>query len=255
MRLTILGSSGSLAGPSNPASGYLVEVDHLGVVLDLGPGTLAELQRITDPSLVHVAFSHLHADHCLDFPSLMVWRRFHPEAAAAGRSLLYGPSPAPVFFGRLSANDQPEGIDDMSDTFAFTPWRAHEPQQVERLTITPYPVVHPVEAYALRVVENSTGKTLTYSGDSAFTDELIAAAEGADIFLCEANWGAQDSSQVPGMHMNGQEAGMIAERAGVKRLVLVHVPPWIDPEDAVAAARTQYSGPVEFGLPRTVYEL
>lgn len=256
MRLTILGSSGSLAGPDNAASGYLVEVDQgPGVVLDLGPGTLARLQEVTNPSAAHVAFSHLHADHCLDFPSLMVWRRFHPTAAARERNLLYGPAAAPVLLGRLSSDDQPEGIDDLSDTFAFAPWQAREPQLAGGVTITPFPMIHPVEAYALRVTDSATGTTLTYSGDTAYTEELVEAARGADLFLCEANWGTDSGAEVPGMHMNGQEAGRIAAQAGVKRLVLIHIPPWVDKEAAVAAARTQYHGPVEFGYPMTRYQV
>ncbi|WP_448854646.1 MBL fold metallo-hydrolase [Corynebacterium frankenforstense] len=254
MRLTILGSSGSLAAPDNPASGYLLEVDNApGVVLDLGPGTLARLQRFIDPASVHVLFSHLHADHCLDFPSLMVWRRFHPDAPAVARSLLYAPKPAPVFFGRLSSDDQPDGVDDLSDTFAFTPWRAHQPEIVDRVTVTPYPMVHPVEAYALRVEEHTTGATLAYSGDTAYNDQLVEAARDVDLFLCEANWGIDSGGDVPGMHMNGVEAGRAARLAGAKRLVIIHVPPWVDKQATVAAAAAEFGGPVEFGDPGTVY--
>lgn len=256
MRLTILGSSGSLAGPDNAASGYLLEADSgPGLVLDLGPGTLARLQELTSPGAVNGAFTHLHADHCLDFPSLMVWRRFHPTDSAAERNLLFAPSAAPILLGRLSSDDQPNGVDDFSDTFDFTAWSPHTPVKAGELTITPYPMVHPVEAYALRVTENQSGKTIAHSGDTAYNEELIAAARDADLFLCEANWGTQSGTDVPGMHMNGREAGRIAAQANVARLVLIHIPPWVDKEAAVEAARREYSGPVEFGYPSTVYEV
>ena len=52
MRLTVVGCSGSLAGPDSPASCYLVEAEHEGrtwrVVLDLGNGALGPLQRHLD---------------------------------------------------------------------------------------------------------------------------------------------------------------------------------------------------------------
>ncbi|RDH11666.1 MBL fold metallo-hydrolase, partial [Tsukamurella pulmonis] len=83
MRLTILGCSGSVGGPLAACSGYLLEVDgHPPVVMDFGPGVLGELQQRVDPNTATVMLSHLHADHCLDLPSLLVWRRYHPEPAA-----------------------------------------------------------------------------------------------------------------------------------------------------------------------------
>src|SRR5690625_776963 len=92
MKLTILGCSGSVPSPNNPASGYLVSFpDAPSIVMDLGPGTFAALQEIQDPCDAHLTFSHLHADHCTDFPSLMVWRRFHPDAPAASRNFMFGP--------------------------------------------------------------------------------------------------------------------------------------------------------------------
>ena len=104
MKLTILGCSGSVPTAQNPASGYLLSFDNApSIVLDMGPGTLAQLEQQQDPCDAHVAFSHLHADHCLDFPSLMVWRRFHPTAPAASRNMCFGPKATPTHLGRLSA--------------------------------------------------------------------------------------------------------------------------------------------------------
>ena len=93
MQLTILGCSGSLAAPGNPASSYVISVPgETDVVMDFGPGALAAMQERFDPSAAHVIFSHLHADHCSDFPSLLVWRRYHPSAPAQQRHRLIGPS-------------------------------------------------------------------------------------------------------------------------------------------------------------------
>lgn len=247
MKLTILGSSGSVSGPENPASGYLISVDNSpAVIMDLGPGVLGELQKVQDPVEAHVVFTHLHADHCLDFPSLMVWRRFHPDHPADSRHLCYGPADTPNHLGRLSA-DTPGEVDDFSDTFAFTPWQHGREEIVDRVSITPYSVVHPIESFGLRVVEHTTNKVLAYSGDSAYTENLVECARDADVFLCEATWGDGTTPRPPQMHMSGAEAGRIAQLAGAKRLVLVHIPPWGDPEGAVRAAREHFDGPVEFG--------
>ncbi|MBN9644135.1 MBL fold metallo-hydrolase [Corynebacterium mendelii] len=249
MKLDILGCSGSLAAPGNPASGYLLHsAGHRPVIMDFGPGCLAALQQVADPSTAHVVFSHLHADHCMDFPSLLVWRRYHPQQPATARNTLIAPGFAPDRLGRLSA-DEPDGVDDFSDTFDFSPWIPAVSQRVGGLTITPRPAVHPTEAYCLRVEEQSTGKVLAYSGDTDYTRNCVAAARGADVFLCEATWGASSEGKVADMHVSGREAGIMAREAGVKHLLLVHIPPWVDPGEAKTAAEKQFPGPVTLAVP------
>lgn len=245
MKLTILGSSGSLGAPDNAASGYLIQMDNApSILMDMGPGVLAQLERVQNPSDAHVVFSHLHADHCVDFPSLLVWRRYHPTAAAKGRNLCFGPTDTPIRMGRLSA-DSVDNIDDMSDTFAFTPWENAQEELVGAVSITPYSVIHPIETFALRVEHKRSGKVVAYSGDSSYTENLIDCARNADVFLCEATWGETSEGKAPNMHMSGAEAGRIARLAGVKRLVLVHIPPWGNAEAALEKARSEYDGPID----------
>lgn len=254
MQLTILGCSGSLAAPGNPASSYVISVPgETDVVMDFGPGALAAMQERFDPSAAHVIFSHLHADHCSDFPSLLVWRRYHPTAPAEQRHRLIGPSYAPEHLGRMSA-DAPGEHDDFTDTFEFTTWRAGQPEQLSGLSITPFDAIHPAqESHALRI-EDASGKVITFSGDSGYTPTLIDAARDADFFLCEAAWGATSEGKAEGMHLSGKEAGSIAREAGVKTLVLVHIQPWTDPEDVLAAARTEFDGEIILGKAGATFE-
>ena len=45
MRLTVVGCSGSYPGPGDACSGYLVQGGGVNVIIDMGPGTLANLQQ------------------------------------------------------------------------------------------------------------------------------------------------------------------------------------------------------------------
>lgn len=256
MRLTILGCSGSLGAPGNPGSSYVVSTPgNPDVVMDFGPGALAAMEERFNPSDAHVVFSHLHADHCSDMASLLVWRRFHPVAPATRRHRLYGPSYAPQLFGQMGA-DGPDSPTDISDTFAFTPWVSGEPVAFEGVTITPFPVLHPaVESHSLRVEEHGSGKVVTYSGDSGFTPSLVDAARDADILLCEAAWGPYPDGHPAGMHLSGAEAGRIAREAGVGTLVLVHIQPWSDVEETRAAALAEFGGEVIVGTAGAVFEV
>ncbi|MCS4532581.1 MBL fold metallo-hydrolase [Corynebacterium sp. ES2730-CONJ] len=249
MKVTVLGSSGSLGAHGNPASGYLVEATAgSAVVMDLGPGVLGNLQTLQNPSEAHVVFSHLHPDHCLDFPSLMVWRRYHPERAAHSHHICAGPRLLPEKLGILSANE-PGQIDDMGDTFTFTAWQAHHAEIIGGLHVTPYPAIHPSESYSLRVEDQATGAVIAYSGDTAYHEHLIAAADQADLFICEATWGESSDGKVTEMHMSGAEAGRAATQAGAKKLLLTHIPPWVDWEATRRAAAAHYHGPIELARP------
>lgn len=267
MDMTILGCSGSLSAPGNPASGYLLRTaDGRQILMDVGPGVLARLQELGNPGDVDVVFSHLHPDHCSDFPSLVVWQRFHPTRASSDRHVLLGPSIAALHLGRVSA-DHPSQVDDFSDILDVHSWRAPAAQdapvvfdETSRGTVYPghrigsatlyaAPAVHPTESYMIRV-EDRDGSSLVYSGDTAATGHLAALAAGADVLLCEATWGERDNGDnPPQMHLSGEEAGQAAAEAGVGRLVITHVPPWGDAEGALRGARRFYDGPVELARP------
>ncbi|MDY3127328.1 MAG: MBL fold metallo-hydrolase [Corynebacterium sp.] len=254
MKLTILGCSGSVPAVGNPASGYLVTFDNApSIVMDLGSGTLSALQELQDPCEAHLIFSHLHADHCSDFPSLLVWRRFHPEQPARSRNFLMGPKDAPIHLGRMSA-DEITKVDDFADTFAFSPWVHGEKQLIDDVYVTPYTATHPIEAYALRMEHINSGKTLCYTGDSAYTENLVEAARGVDVLFAEAAWGPAEEPSLPDMHMTGFEAGRLAQRAGAKKLVLVHIQPWGDKEATLTAAQSEFSGEVVLGAPGMTFD-
>ena len=164
MRITVLGCSGSVSGPDSPASGYLLTApDTPPLVLDFGPGVLGALQRFADPGEVSVLLSHLHADHCLDLPGLLVWRRYHPHPPK-GRALVYGPSDTARRIGVASAECGGD-IDDISDTIDLHHWVDGEPVTFGDLTITARRVNHPPEAYGFRMT-NGAGRTLVYTGDT-----------------------------------------------------------------------------------------
>ena len=69
-----------------------------------------------------------------------------------------------------------------------------------------------------------------------------------DLLLAEASFPSRDDNP-PKLHLTGAECGEAATRAGARRLVLTHVPPWHDPQDALAEARTTYDGQIELAPP------
>ena len=244
MRLTVVGCSGSVPGPASPASCYLVEADDADgrtwrVVLDLGSGSVGALQRYVDPGeLDAVLISHSHADHCADLAPLDVYLKYHPE----------GPVVLPVYgpFGLATRIAELRGVDGHSEVLPVTAWQPGASVELGPLTISCAAVEHPVPAYAMRVEgpsERGGTATLAYSGDCDACPGLADMAYDVDILLCEASFLEVDGDE-RGMHLTGARAGAVAEEAGVGRLLLTHIPPWIEPYESVAEAASQYSGPL-----------
>jgi ribonuclease BN (tRNA processing enzyme) len=252
MRLTVVGNSGSYPGPGSPASCYLLEAEQEGrtwrVLLDLGSGALGALQTYVDPLTVDaVLLSHLHADHCLDLCGFYVMRKYHPSGPQPPLPV-WGPEGAAGRMARAYDLDEDPG---MTEEYDFLDYPDGE-FRVGPFAVSAREVQHPVTAFALRI--GADGRTLVYSGDSAVCGALSQQAKGADVFLCEASFlSGHDEPQ--GIHLTGAEAGEIATEAGVRRLLLTHVPPWYDPATVLAEAKGTFSGPLEMARTGRVYDI
>ena len=241
MRLTIVGCSGSFPGPDSAASCYLLEADHEGrtwrVLLDLGSGALGALQRHVDPLAVDAVFlSHLHADHCLDLCGYHVLRRYHPDGPQP-RVPVWGPAGTAERMAR--AYDLPPDPG-MCEEFDFREY--DEVIELGPFRVEAIGVEHPVPAYGLRV--SADGVTLGYSGDTAPCEGFETVARDVDLLLAEASFHTLVENP-PGIHLTGADCGETAARAGARRLLLTHVPPWHDPQQSLVEARAAYDGPVD----------
>ncbi|HEX6358515.1 MBL fold metallo-hydrolase [Actinophytocola sp.] len=256
MRLTVLGCSGSTPGPQAPSSGYLLEADGFTLGVELGNGTLAELQALRDPfTLDGLVFSHLHPDHCADFTALTVLRRWHPSPPVdprVHRLPVYAPKEAPTRFAAAYAPDEAElAGTDLTDVYDFHPL-APGTQTIGPFTMTTAEVDHPCDAYGFRFTHN--GRTFTYTGDTAVCDTLDDLAHAADTLLGEASW-THSPVRPPGVHLSGRELGELATRASVGRLLITHVAPWTDPAAVLAEAQETYEGEVALVSRGATYDL
>ncbi|WP_304046388.1 MBL fold metallo-hydrolase [Jatrophihabitans endophyticus] len=250
MKVTVLGCSGSVPGPDSPASGYLVEADGYKLVLDLGHGTFGALQRYVDPAEVDaVVISHLHADHCIDLTAYVVALRYGGEGYR-----LRGPDRRIPLVGVPGTRDRLEAAYDplarklgLHELFAFATPTADE---LGPFRMSYAQVAHPTPTNAVRIEWQD--RSLVYSGDTGACPALVELAEGADVLLCEASV-APDEDLVPDLHMTGRQAGEHAEKAGVERLIVTHVPPWNSPQVAADEAAAAFGGPVEIAAPAAEY--
>ena len=255
MKVTVVGCSGSFAGPDSPASSYLVQADLDGrtwsIVLDLGNGALGPLQRHLDLADLDAVFiSHLHPDHCVDVCGLYVTRRYRPEGPVPGRLDVHAPAGAADRFALMYHGLEHAGmtaelaVHELGDTVSTT---------VGPFTVTPYRVNHPVEAYGFRV--EADGAVLAYTGDTDTTDALTPLLTGADLALVDSAF-VEGRDEAQGIHLSGRRAAEAAVAAGgVARLVLTHIPAWNDPEACRAEAEQVWPGTVELAAQGSTWTL
>ena len=254
----MLGCSGSGPGPTSPAAGYLVTAGEARLVLDLGNGTFGALQRHLDPwELDGLALSHLHPDHCADVANLVVHRRYHPfpPADVARLPLLAPPDALDRLAAAYAPTAEERATTDLSDVLDLRPFADGRAGEVAGVTVRAAAVDHPCPAFAIRLEHG--GESLVYSGDTGPCAGLIELARGADVLLCEASWPhvvpGRWSEPPPGVHLSGRQAGEHAAAAGVARLLLTHVPAWVDGAAMLAEARDAFAGPVELVAPDVTY--
>jgi ribonuclease BN (tRNA processing enzyme) len=233
MELVLLGVGGGWARPGGAASGYLVRHDGFNLWIDAGTGTMANLQRHIALEDVHaVAISHRHFDHFLDLYPFWLSRWWVDK----GR-----PAPLPLF--------APPGLFEHAVKLEPKIGDAFHPRVVEPgadfeagpLVVRTAPMNHPVPTLGMRI--DVDGRALAYSADTGPTDELVRLSRDADVLLCEATWLERRDEWDP-VHLTATQAGEHAARAGVGRLVLTHIWPATDLDQAELRARETFDGSV-----------
>ncbi|WP_298591768.1 MBL fold metallo-hydrolase [uncultured Kocuria sp.] len=261
MKLTIVGCTGSFAGPNSPASCYLVSgEDDEGrtwrVLLDMGNGALGVLQRHIDlHDIDAVLVSHLHPDHCIDLAGLHVAIKWDPRGWGRAPIPLWAPTGLHEYLSSTHGLPPEPG---MHGEFDFHTWVPEEPVRVGPFTITPFLVEHPTpEPYALRIDYHGVmgPSTLTYSGDTDACDGLVRAARDADVFLCEAAYHEGRDDALRGIHLTGRRAAEAARDAGARKLLLTHLPVWNSPTRAVEEAQEVFEGPIGVAQPAYTYRI
>ena len=272
-RLILLGTGG---GPrprkANSASAQVIVVDGAAYVIDCGDGVARQLVFAGVPlaSLRHVFLTHQHSDHTADYGNLM-WLAW--TAGLRTRVDTWGPPPIEKMtrlFFEMNAADIDTRVADEGRVPLPPLVHPHELTaaglvfQDEHVKVTAALVRHPPVVPAFGYRFDTADRSIVISGDTAPSDALIALARGADVLVHEAMFpagvdrlvatvpnAATLKQSILSHHTSAEDAGRVAQAAGVKTLVLTHFVPPDDPAitDAMwlEAARTHFRGAIVVG--------
>ncbi|MGC2405361.1 MAG: MBL fold metallo-hydrolase [Candidatus Cybelea sp.] len=258
MTLRIVGSSTAMPRPGRACSAYLVEGGDAAVLLDIGTGSVAKLQLVTEYTrLDAIVVSHMHADHFFDLVPLRQGLKYGPLACAERLPVFLPPGGGRA----LDVLRQAVSPDASADFFdAVYDVREYDPTvtlAIEELQLTFAPTQHYIEGFAVRV--ECEGRSITYSSDTAPCDTVVELARETGLLLAEASLGLAGEEGKRG-HSSAEEAGEMACRAAARRLVLTHYGSAYSGEALIGAAKRHFAGRIDaaddglqfsvFGSPR-----
>lgn len=272
-RLILLGTGG---GPrprkASSASAQVIISNNRAYVIDCGNGVARQLvfADVPLPTLRHIFVTHQHSDHNADYGNL-IWLAW--AAGLSTRVDTWGPPPlakmTKLFF-EMNAYDIDTRIANEGRVPLVPLVHVHELRdgglvmRDENVRVTATLVHHPpvVPAFAYRF--DGADRSIVISGDTTRSDNLVKLATGAEVLVHAVLYvPAVDRlvARVPNAtalkasiiahQTSAEDAGRVAQEAGVKILVLSHLVPADDPEVTdqmwIDAARTHFRGSVIVG--------
>ena len=247
MRVHVMGSSGTFPVRGRPASGYLIEQDSTRVWCDAGPGTFTELP--VDPDLVDaVVISHQHPDHCSDLLTA-----FHAWTYRPGPRVgvpLYAPQ---AVWDRVKSFLDKAIDSHLETTFDFRPVWTGDEVNIGPLSVSFVEADHSVPTVASRWEANN--RSLFFTGDTGPAGGWVDLAHGVNVMLSEAAFQGATEDKVYPHHLTAAEAGQIARDVGAKKLVLTHIPPYLDVARSIHEAEQTFDRPVVLATPGTNFDV
>jgi ribonuclease BN (tRNA processing enzyme) len=273
-RLVLLGTRG---GPSirtgfTPSpSANLIVYDNIAYVLDTGYGTSFKLveAKFPLPRVRYVFITHHHSDHNAEFGLLMynAWTmglRTSVDAygPAGMKQLAQGFWQAYQF--DIETRMAGEGRPDLRKLVNVHEFTEGEVMRNDKVRVSALRNVHPPITESFAIKFEFPGKTIVFSGDTAYHPPIADFAKGADILVHEAMLGpamehivranpnaATIMEHLKRGHPLVEDVGRIATAAGVKTLVLSHfVPadaPGVTEQHWIDGVRTTWKGDLVIG--------
>lgn len=221
MQLTVIGSGDAFgSGGRLQTSFYVRDGDHRFLV-DCGASAMIGLERqgLSPNDIRTIFISHLHGDH---FAGL-VWWKIHAHHVARRQEKLTIAGPVGLekrLYDACEALFPGSGKLPPRFDLEFIEFEARRSVDINGIRLTAFPGEHPSSALSASLRLDIGTKTLSYSGDTEWVDDLLECANGADLFITECY--SYDQTAVP-YHLNWQVLSQKIAALGARRIMLTHM--------------------------------
>jgi ribonuclease Z len=275
----LLGTAGPSLSPNQAEAGLLVVAGSEVLLFDCGHGVPNRLAQIGRTGVSKVFLTHVHSDHTEGLPEL--WMN---ELTWESR----GTTPLSVWGPGEALPNQPSGTADLTSNVAnaFATNTHIRRDLVEHLpaggiqfqtteitgegvvyqnngvAVTAFLVDHGVvkPAYGYRV--DYQGHSVTFSGDTTFTPNLVKYAQGTDVLVHEVLLSppnaTPDNDVILSYHSTPEQAAQTFTQAAPKLAVYTHIVDQTGGGAQAIISRTRaagYTGPLEVGQDLTLIEI
>jgi ribonuclease BN (tRNA processing enzyme) len=269
-RVVLLGTKGGpTPSPLRAAPATLIEIAGRAFVVDCGNGVANQLAKARMPlsRLAHIFITHNHSDHMADVGTLieLAW-----SSGLITPVTVHGPPPIrqivhdqlAAFAYDIAGRIREEGRVPLAplvhvDERAAPGVVLREADVTVTSALVDHETIRPAFAYRF----DTPGRSIVISGDTRYSDNLVRLAKGADLLIHEAIYAPaidhMGGEAAPTLrdhlrrsHTVTEDVGLVAARAGVKKLVLSHlVPadPAITDEMWLAGVRKNFAGEAVVG--------
>ncbi|HTA65552.1 MAG TPA: MBL fold metallo-hydrolase [Xanthomonadaceae bacterium] len=251
-RVVMLGTGNPNADPERSGPAVAVIAHGKVYLVDAGPGVVrraaaaqaAGVAELTMPALDRVFITHLHSDHTVGLPDLML----SPWVLDRSRPLtVYGPPGIAAMVAHLTAaysadiDNRLHGLEPINKTGWRTQAVEIAPGIVYRgdgMTVTAFAVQHAGFEHAYGYTFQTSGRRIVISGDTVPSEEVVRQCHGCDVLVHEVYSTAGFSKRPKEWqayhlqaHTSTAQLAQIAMRAKPKLLVLYHQLYWGSTDD------------------------
>ena len=262
-RVILLGTGTPNPEPEHSGPAVAIVSGDQVYVVDCGPGVVRRAAQagLGMEQLTRLFVTHLHSDHTAGLPDII----FTPAVTGRETPLeIYGPPGIHAMTRHILqayAEDMQVRLHGLEpavpQAYVVT---AHDVQpglvyRDDAVRVTAFAVKHGSWRSAFGYRFEARDKSVVISGDTTYSDGLVAAAKGCDILIHEVYSAKGLEKRTPdwqryhkAFHTSAEDVGRVAAQVKPKTLVLYHqLPMGETPDEVLSEVRRNYTGNVIYG--------
>jgi ribonuclease BN (tRNA processing enzyme) len=262
-RIILLGTGTPNPEPDRMGPAVAVVSGDRVYLVDCGPGVVRRAAEagIRMDQITRLWITHLHSDHTAGYPDVILTP---PNSGRSAPLEVWGPSGTKAMTAHVLkawAEDlrirlhgmQP--VDPRGFEVVAHDAKPGEVYRDNKVRVLAFEVKHGEWKHAFGYRFEAPDRTIVISGDTTYSEPLIAAAKGCDILVHEVYSQKGWERRTPewrryhaAYHTSAPDVGRIAAQVHPRKLVLYHLLPMGEsPEEVIAEVRQHWDGEVIYG--------